>query len=224
VEIEMEAIKFQAGETQIIATPGKSVRNIEIALYRPGKPMGSGLIALGQQSEPLNAKDLANLAKAGVAAEGRRAFASGQGRIILPAEITAQIDALSLAAKAESENAEQLYKSQLASIDGLTEMQAALNDRERYAEQFERMMEDEYNDGARPPRPHAEGTVEFVAFMFPRAAAYVLADSWSGASHDVKASAGRAAKKAILRGDDHRQAIREMRQTWSAHCQTHAWD
>ena len=63
--------------------------------------------------------------------------------MILPGEICAKIDALSLAAKAESESADALYKSQLASIEGLVELRAAFNDHERYAEQFERTMEDE---------------------------------------------------------------------------------
>lgn len=219
----MEKQKYQHGETTIVATPGKGVRNINISLYRPGKPSGFGLIALGQQSEELNAQDIANLVKAGVPADGRRVFASGQGRIILPVEVTLKIDALSVAAKAEVEGADALYKSQLASIDGLTELQAALNDHERYAEQFERMMDDEYNDGVRPPRP-AVGNVDELRARYPRAAAYVLADSWAGAAHDVKASAGSKARRQILEGINHEQAITEMRQTWTTHCDQHAWD
>lgn len=219
----MEPLKYQIGETTITATPGNGTRNIEIALYRPGKPYAFGLIVFGQQSQELTAKDLANLAKAGIAAEGRRVFVSGQGRIILPAEIASDIDALSTAQKTATESADTLYKSQLASIDGLTELQSALAEQERYAAQFEQMMEDEQNDGIRPPRP-AAGNFDELRARYPRAAAYVFADSWAGAEHDVKASAGSKAKKQILEGNDHSQAIHEMRQTWATHCDQHIWD
>jgi hypothetical protein len=219
----MNPEKYQHGDTTIVATPGRNVRNIEIALFRPGRAYGSGLISLGQQSEELAAQDIASLAKSGIAPEGRRVYASGQGRIILPAHIAAQIDALSLAAHAEAENAEALWHSQLASIKGLAELEAAVSDRQRYAEEFEQMMEDEQNDGVRPPRRCIANLGELSA-RYPRASAYLLADTWTRATHDVKASAGLAARAAILAGDDYAQAIREMRRTWKEHCDARAWD
>ncbi len=216
-------MKYQHGEATITVTPGKNVHNIEIAIRRPGKPTVSTLIAFGQLSDDLAAQDMANLAKAGLTSDGRRVYVGGQGRMLLPTTICTQIDELSLAAQAEAESSTTLYKSQLASIDGLAELRAALNDHYRYAAQFEQMMEDEYNDGIRPPRP-AAGNLDELRLRYPRAAAYIVAEMWAAASHDVKASAGTKALQQILAGINHEQAIAEMRQSWSGHCDQHVWD
>ena len=86
-------------------------------------------------------------------------------------------------------------------VPGLEQLRAAYNDEERYHEQFNRMMEDEQNDGARPPKPVAAKSSD-VAKEYPRAAMYLKAEAYSRAGHYAKASAGEKAMKLIQEGGD----------------------
>jgi hypothetical protein len=84
-------------------------------------------------------------------------------------------------------------------IEGLEELRAARADEDRYQRQFTQMMGDEYNDGVNPPRaPKAESRL--VAARYPRAAMYLAAESYAGASHWAKAKAGDEAMEIILAG------------------------
>lgn len=109
-------------------------------------------------------------------------------------------------------------------VPGLDELRAAIRDESRYAEEFERMMDDGHNDGVRPPRPVAAKSSD-VAVKYPVAAAYLKAEAWEVAGgHDVKASAGRRAKERIAAGENHEQALLDMEAQWAAHVKQQAWD
>lgn len=111
----------------------------------------------------------------------------------------------------------------LAAVPGLNELRAACEDVARYHEQFERMMEDEGNDGARPPKP-IKGDVDALRAQYPVAAAYLKAESWSYAEHYAKSGAGKKAMERIANGEDHVAAVADMEAEWSAHCSKHIWD
>lgn len=86
-----------------------------------------------------------------------------------------------------------------ANVPGLNELRAAIDDEIRYQEQFEQMMEDENNDGARPPKPV---TIKYadVAAKYPRAAIYIKAENYSLSEHYAKSTAGDKAMKLIEDG------------------------
>ena len=59
---------------------------------------------------------------------------------------------------------------------------------------------------------------------YPRAVAYLRAESWSFSAHYVKSRAGARAEEAILRGEPYEAAIAAMEAEWSSYCAEHAWD
>lgn len=118
---------------------------------------------------------------------------------------------------------EQRAAALIAACPGLDVLRAAYNDVSRYHDQMERMMEDESNDGARPPKP-IKGDVDALRVQYPAAAAYLRAESWSCASHDVKSTAGIRAMERIVAGEDHAQVMADMEREWTDHCNAHIWD
>lgn len=137
----------------------------------------------------------------------------GGKEVISDAEYNARLHA------AREEKEERVRKA----CPGIDELRAAIADTERYHEQFERMMEDENNDGARPPKP-IRGDVDSLRTKYPAAAAYLKAESWSYADHYAKSAAGRKAMERIEAGVDHAQVIVDMEAEWSDHCNKHIWD
>jgi len=109
-----------------------------------------------------------------------------------------------------------------ANVPGLDELRAAY---EQEYEAFARMMDmmdDEQNDGARPPKPAANPAE--LAVKYPVAAAYLKAEAWSMASHYAKAAAGRKAMENIANGEDYKTALATMEKEWAEHCNAHMWD
>lgn len=123
------------------------------------------------------------------------------------------------AAGAEQRSADRREKLE-AAIPGITELQAAVEDELRYDREFQAMMEDEDNDGARPPkRPTSD--VDAIRSKHPRAAAYIKAGNWELASHHVKSSEGRKAKERLLAGDDVSDVLADMDHNWTEWCMQH---
>lgn len=110
-----------------------------------------------------------------------------------------------------------------ANVPGLDALRASYADVGRYQREFTRMMEDEGNDGARPPRPARTDQKELAA-KYPAAAAYLKAESWSVASHYAKSGAGNKAMQRIAAGEDCAAVLTDMEAQWSAHVDQHAWD
>lgn len=107
-------------------------------------------------------------------------------------EVLAQIEAI------ETAKADRIAK--IAAIEGLAELRAALDAEAQYQEDFARMMEDEGNDGARPPvatHPHPAD----LATAYPVAALYLRAEDYRCANHWRKVKAGYDAIELIVAGD-----------------------
>ena len=98
-----------------------------------------------------------------------------------------------------------------SAVPGLAEAirlsDAAYNERERYSRAFDRMMADEYNDGARPPKPEDKTIGEKLTAHLsthPRAALYLKArnqhDSSHWADNTGKGAAGQKAMDILAAG------------------------
>ena len=108
-------------------------------------------------------------------------------------------------------------------IPGLKELENIISDWNYYQESFNRMMEDEMNDGVHSPkRPTKE--VADIAKQYPIASAYIKTDNWSMADNYVKSGAGSKAKKAIENGEDYKIAIEKMEQEWNEYCDKNKWN
>jgi hypothetical protein len=126
----------------------------------------------------------------------------------------------------QEEQKQAAYKARelkIKSIEGLTELQNAINAELSYSKAFNRMMEDEYNDGVNPPSKPKNSSTELKQ-KYPRAAAYIKAENWSFTNHYAKSSAGNRAKERIINGEDYNTVITEMEKEWSNHCNEHIWD
>jgi hypothetical protein len=98
-------------------------------------------------------------------------------------------------------------------LPGLALLEAAADDEMRYAEQFDRMMDDEDNDGARPPKS-VKVAYSDLAKQYPRAALYLKAESYELAANYAKANAGDRAAKLLASGGEMEDA-REILRTWN---------
>ncbi len=106
---------------------------------------------------------------------------------------------------------------------GLEELRAAYADQDRYHDQFEKMMEDENNDGINPPSKQKTSPEE-VSNQHPAAAAYYKAENYSYSDNVGQFSAGKKALKRLQAGEEYRGVITEMEKEWSDYCQERIWD
>lgn len=128
-----------------------------------------------------------------------------------------------LAHFAAEEAERKAREDKINAIEGLKELTKAINDEIAYNEAFNRMMEDEYNDGVNPPSKPKVRSAELKK-QYPRAAAYIKAENWECASHYAKVGAGKRAKERIINGEDYATVLADMEAEWSAHCAEHIWD
>lgn len=147
-------------------------------------------------------------------------------KAIVSGQYKEEIESIRAELKAEAaekarEKAERQTKIDV--IEGLRELTDAYLDLKRYRDEFNAMMDDEYNDGARPPKK-PEANIKELRERYPRADACIKAQDWEHASHFMKAAAGRKAMQRIIDGEDYAQAIADMEAEWSAYCMKHMWD
>lgn len=124
---------------------------------------------------------------------------------------------------AEEKRIRDERQAKIDAIPGLAEIRAAVRDEERYRHEFDKMMEDEGNDGAFPPK-RPEVSSDALKKQYPRAAAYLLAEEWKYSEHHVKAAAGESAIEQIINGDNCDAVIARMKKTFSDYCEEHIWD
>lgn len=84
-------------------------------------------------------------------------------------------------------------------LPGLSILKAAQSDLIRYNHEFEKMMDDEYNDGLNPPEP-LKYDINALTVQYPLAALYLKAEDFEGAANYQKASAGTKAKRMLENG------------------------
>lgn len=126
--------------------------------------------------------------------------------------IIAEIKAIEVA-KAQRE-------TNIKAIEGLEEIKRVSNEWARYHHEYNRRFEaEDYRALAKP-----ETTVEELKNRYPRAAAYLKAQSWARSDNVGKYEAGKAALERIIAGEDHEQVLAEMETVWSEYVQERMWD
>ena len=123
------------------------------------------------------------------------------GKLIMPRSIAQE----AIKQKQFEEHARQ------KNVPGLEELRTALAHDENQREKFRRSV---YSGSGILKGNPSSATASVVAKKYPRASAYIKAESWSYASSDVKASLGRAAMLAIVKGKSAKTALREMEKKW----------
>lgn len=102
-------------------------------------------------------------------------------------------------------------------VPGLYILNSVINDEIDYSKNFDRMMEDEQNDGVNPPTlPKVK--VSDVAALYPIAAAYLKAEKFEYSNNFMKSSFGKKAKTIIAQGGDYVKAILDMESGWTDYC------
>lgn len=127
------------------------------------------------------------------------------------------------AEKVEQERAASERKAKIESIEGLTEIRNAIEDKHNYRIAFNKMMDDESNDGVFPPESPKANLDELKA-RYPRASAYVKAESWYRSENFVKSNAGKKAMEKIVNGCDYNIVIADMEKEFDDYCDSNVWD
>ena len=123
-----------------------------------------------------------------------------------------EILAFLLAEEKAKKDAYNLRQSKIAAIPGLSELRAAIEERWAHSAAITRMMEDEHNDGARPPKSPTGRNPDEIAKEFPVAALWLKAEDYENSSNVNKFSAGEKAQELILAGDI--EAAKETLENW----------
>lgn len=139
-----------------------------------------------------------------------------------------EITAILIAEKKAKEEAEKRAyderKAKIDAIEGLCEISTAIAELDAWQAKFERSFYGPNACGGLGVGPRPTHDIDAMKAAYPRAAAYLMANDWSHADHDVKASAGKKALEKIINGDDYGAAIDEMRHEWDAYTELHAFD
>lgn len=126
----------------------------------------------------------------------------------------AEILGILKAEKKAQEDAAEARRQAMAGIEGLDAIRNAMYDERKYHRDFNRMMEDEGNDGINPPVQPKANSAD-LRKQYPRAAAYLKAESWTLASNSDKYAAGKKGLERIINGEDHNVVLAEMEAQWS---------
>jgi hypothetical protein len=123
-------------------------------------------------------------------------------------------------AEAKAMATEGVETKPVEKIEGLEEIKRVSNEWARYHHEYNRRFEaEDYRALAKP-----ETTVEELKNKYPRAAAYLKAQSWTYSDNVGKYGAGKAALERIIAGEDHEQVLAEMETEWSEYTQDRMWD
>lgn len=123
----------------------------------------------------------------------------------------------------EEKRAHDERQAKIDAIEGLRAIKEAQAELDAWHDKFERSFSGPNACGGLNVGPRPAHDLDAMKEAYPRAAAYLEAESWSCADHDVKASAGAAALEKIINGADYREAVAEMEKKWSDYC-ANRWD
>lgn len=136
-----------------------------------------------------------------------------------PAEMQ-EIKAALMDEEAEERETAERRRNFRDAIPGLKELEAAKAEQATYREAFARAVDS--GDGIYPTKPKSDP--EKLSARYPAAAAILRAESYSCASNDRKASAGRKAVERILDGEDWKKVINDMETEWHEATSERMWD
>ncbi len=123
-------------------------------------------------------------------------------------------------AEAKAMATEGVETKPVEKIEGLEEIKRVSNEWANYNYEYNRRFEaEDYGALAKP-----EITVEELKTRYPRAAAYLKAQSWTRSNNVGKFSAGRKALERIIAGEDYEQVLADMEAEWTEYTRTRMWD
>lgn len=111
------------------------------------------------------------------------------------------------------ETAKKEREEKIRSIGGLDELEKAIADMEFYHDSYAANFEDE--NGCCNPVHRPDVSIDDLRAKYPRAAAYIHAESFTFSPNPDKFAAGEKAIEKIINGEDHNTAIKDMEKEWS---------
>lgn len=139
------------------------------------------------------------------------------------AQHKAEIMAVLQQAEDEKKQRYAEYCSKIDAIEGMQELEAAIDEWDAYHAAVRESIDGESEDVVRPT-PKPESSIEELLKKYPRAAAYHTAKSYSLADHYMKSTLGKEAVDQIINGEDFEAAISEMKTAWTNYCEDHIND
>lgn len=119
--------------------------------------------------------------------------------------------------KAEAKKQEYLaYKASVEAIEGLKEIETAMYSWSEWNRRFRKSFDGEYAAGGMEIESptYTEAVIKSLKEKYPRATAFLKAESWSNASHYYKSRLGEDAKHRIAAGEDYKKVISEIETKW----------
>ena len=113
-------------------------------------------------------------------------------------------------------------KRKIDAIEGLTELENAIDEHDNYQYEIERRMQNENLSSFLPEKP--KSNIEELKIKYPRATAYLTAKNWSYASNVEKMVAGRKALERIINGENFKIVLEDMEAEWLSNCKNKIWD
>lgn len=123
----------------------------------------------------------------------------------------------------EKERAEAERNAKIVAIEGLDEIRDAIKVENEYIKKYDKMIEDGDIDGAIALKLPDVLSAR-LKDKYPRADAYLKAESWSRDEQFVKSDYGRKAMERIINGDDYKQAIKDMEDDYNSYIMEHIFD
>ena len=123
----------------------------------------------------------------------------------------------------ESRRAYEARQAKIDAIPGLREIKDAIADLEAWQDEWNASFQGEGGGGV-GVRPRPKYDIKGMHEKYPRASAYLKAESYELAAHYVKSAAGRKANERIINGEDPTTVLADMEKEWSDYCTEHMWD
>ena len=142
-----------------------------------------------------------------------------------PAILQYLLDQEAAQARAEQEAAKARAEreAKIQAIPGLAEIEHARADLAAWREEWDASFDGEGGGGI-GVRPKPKYDLKSMYDQYPKAVAYIKAREYSRSENIAKASAGEAAVRKIIDGEDYNAAVTEMEAAWAKYCMDHAWD
>lgn len=113
-------------------------------------------------------------------------------------------------------------EAKINAIEGLKELQKAMDAEEDYHREVNRRFENEALSSILPAQPKTN--MKELKEKYPRAVAYIKAENWKYANNYAKAAAGEKALERIINGENHEQVLADMEAEWDAHREENMWN
>lgn len=124
--------------------------------------------------------------------------------------------------KAAEEKAAKERIEKINAIEGLKEIQEAIQEQETWTRKFNYNMNNEYTSSIVSSRP--EDRVETLKEKYPRAAAYLKAESLFLSENSDISNIGKSALDKIINGEDFVSVMKKVEEERKSLAESHMWD